>query len=275
MKQQNRVFNSQVKALDESEQTLTALISTNAVDRMDERLDPKGVDLRHFKNNPVVLWAHDYEKQPVGKALWTKRQGDGIISKIKFAPTLLGQETFQLYKEGYLNAFSVGFIPKAHEDEDVKDQSFPRRTYTKWELLEFSAVPVPANPEALALAMQKGMVKSPEIIKAMEEGDSGTDIEEPEARSEDEGDEGKEKEEKAATGLEDLIADNDMLSQKAAKLQEELDDCRKELSEWQYKFYLATKNSQAKFSEIAEKDLAKKTADTIIGAIRKMSGKLD
>jgi len=273
MKQLNKVFSTQIKALDEKEQTLTALISTNAVDRMDEVLDPKGVELKHFKNNPVVLWAHDYEKQPIGKALWTKRSGEGIMSKIKFAPTALGKETFELYKEGFLNAFSVGFIPKAHEDKEIEGQSWPRRTFTKWELLEFSAVPVPANPEALALAMQKGMIKSPELIKAMEKP---YDVDEPNIKTIDKEPSGSESENKKeikieeedVTGLEDLIADNEILTKNLAEV-------RKELKEYKYKYYSAVKQNQKIVSEISEKNLAEKTAEVIIGEIRKLSGKLD
>lgn len=176
-----KVFDSEIRAIDEKETTLTAFISTNARDRMDEVLDPLGVDLKNFNKNPVVLWAHQYDQPPIGKALWTKREGDtGILSKVKFAPTPFAQEIFQLYKGGFLKAFSVGFIPKEHEDGD--GEKTPRRIYKKWEMLEYSAVPVPANPEALALAMQNGILTNELIIKAMEcpEGICKTTITKPE-----------------------------------------------------------------------------------------------
>ena len=156
-----RVFTGEIKGIDEKERTLTAYISTGARDRMDEVLTPAGVDLRAYKKNPVVLWAHNYQQPPIGKALWVKKDGEGIVSKVKFANTEFAQEVFDLYKEGYMRAFSVGFIPKEHEDGDGKKS--PRRTYTKWEMLEYSAVPVPANPEALTLAIQKGVLKSDKL----------------------------------------------------------------------------------------------------------------
>lgn len=297
MNRLNKVFNSNIKAIDESAQTLTALISTNAVDRMDEVLDPKGVDLKNFKKNPVVLWAHNYESQPVGKALWTKRQGDGIVSKIKFANTTLGQETFELYKDGFLSAFSVGFIPKAHEDEEVKGQAWPRRTYTEWELLEFSAVPVPANPEALALAMQKG-IKSPEILKSFEGGENDAD-EQDTGTGEDAGEESEAKKTEetltktlvlredtlyevtkdgeiefngmlkdSVDPLDDLIADNDQLTKR-------IEAQSKELSDLRYKLYKLLTHNQKLCSEIAGKDLAQLAADVVARAIRRKTGKLD
>jgi len=265
MNRLNKVFSSNIKAIDDVEQTLTALISTNAVDRMDEVLDPKGVDLKNFKNNPVVLWAHDYAQQPIGKALWTKRSGDGIISKIKFANTQFAQEVFELYKGGFLSAFSVGFIPKEHEDEDVKGQGFPRRKFTKWELLEFSAVPVPANPEALALAMSKGMVKSNELIKALNKGD--TDDTNDEDFHTEEGSK-KEKTKEVDDSLDDLIADNDQLTKRVELLECELRDLR-------YKLYEKMQENEVSVPEITDEDLAQKAADTVARVIRKVTGKLD
>ena len=160
-----RVFESEIKGVDEKESTLTALITTSARDRMDESINPKGVDLKNFQKNPVVLWAHNYDLPPIGKALWTKRSKEGIISKVKFANTDFAKEVFGLFKDGFMNAFSVGFIPKETEDGDGK--STPSRTFTKAELLEFSAVPVPANPEALALAMKKGVLKNQDLIEQL------------------------------------------------------------------------------------------------------------
>jgi len=156
-----RVFTSEVKGVDDKEHTITAYISTSARDRHNESLDPAGVDLSHYKKNPIVLWAHDYTLPPIGKSLWVKRDGEGILAKVKFASTEFAQEIFQLYKEGFMKAFSVGFIPKEMEEGDGKKT--PRITYKKWEMLEYSAVPVPANPEALTLAIQKGILKTESI----------------------------------------------------------------------------------------------------------------
>ena len=129
MKMLKRVFDGEIKSIDEHEHTLTAYVSTGARDRMDEVLSPSGVDLKSFKKNPVVLWAHNYNQPPIGKALWIKRDGEGIVSKVQFAKTEFAQEIFNLYKDGFMKAFSVGFIPREHEDGDGKKTA--RRTYTK------------------------------------------------------------------------------------------------------------------------------------------------
>lgn len=167
MNMQKLVFDSVLKEINPNDRTITALISTAAIDRMDEVLDPEGADLKNFRKNPVVLWAHTYDMPPIGKAIWIKNNKDGILSKVKFAPTAFADEIFELFKEGFLKAFSVGFLPRKWETPETKgDKKQPRRVYTDWELLEYSAVPVPANPEALALAIQKGILQDKVLIKS-------------------------------------------------------------------------------------------------------------
>jgi hypothetical protein len=65
---------------------------------------------------------------------------------------------FNMYKSGFLNAVSIGFDPYEWEALEEKDGKTPTDLvgmmnqgthFTKWDLLEFSAVPVPSNPDAL------------------------------------------------------------------------------------------------------------------------------
>lgn len=148
--------------VDDDERTVTAVISTSAVDREKEVLLPKGADFEQYEKNPVVLWAHDYHSTPIGKALWIKSARKNITAKVRFAETDKAEEIYQLFKGHFLNAFSVGFLPAedgSHPptpDEVKKNPEWAeaKRIYDKWELLEFSAVPVPANPEALATAVK-------------------------------------------------------------------------------------------------------------------------
>lgn len=146
--------------VDTEERTVTTVISTAAIDRDKEVLSPKGANLVNFLKNPVVLWAHDHFTPPIGKALFVVVKGKKIVSKVKFATTEFADEIFTLFKEGILNAFSVGFMPtKSHvptPKEIAKNPNLAeaRRIFDEWELLEFSVVNVPANPEALATAVK-------------------------------------------------------------------------------------------------------------------------
>lgn len=146
--------------VDDDERTITATISTGIVDRENEVLLPKGAEFEQYLKNPVVLWAHDYRETPIAKAQWIKKGNKYIQAKAKFADTVKADEIYQLYKGGFLKAFSVGFLPKETHNptpEEIKkhpEWAEAKLIYDKWELLEFSAVPVPANPEALAVAVK-------------------------------------------------------------------------------------------------------------------------
>ena len=161
--------------VDEQERTVTAVISTGAIDRDQEILSPKGADFTQYLKNPVVLWAHQYSETPVAKALWIKKGRKNITAKARFAETPQADEIYQLFKGGYLKAFSVGFLPKKwHKPDEKEIKKRPElaevfRIYDEWELLEFSAVPVPANPEALATAVKSLEVKlSDELLSDLE-----------------------------------------------------------------------------------------------------------
>jgi HK97 family phage prohead protease len=122
------------------------LISTGSVDRDGDVLDPKGWDLTHYKKSPVVLWAHDYSQMPIAKAVSIGQTAKGLEATAEFPrPGIypFADTVYDMLKGGFLNATSVGFKPI--ESESIKGG----RKYTKTELLEFSIVPVPANPEAL------------------------------------------------------------------------------------------------------------------------------
>jgi HK97 family phage prohead protease len=267
-----KVYNSVIKEMDDKEMTLTATVSTSARDRMDEVLEPKGADLKHYIKNPVVLWAHNYEQPPIGRAMWTKRTAEGIISKVKFAPTEFAREIYGLYKEGFLNAFSVGFIPKEWEDGEGKK---PRRTYKSWEMLEFSAVPVPANPEALALAMQKGILKDNCIIEQIQKEIDHDETEETEEAKISEQEETETASETTAdevvvsdkSGLDDLLAENKLLSDRVSAQESEIADLK-------YKLYVEL-NKNKRASEIADDITPDKVRGLIDGAVRKALGKVN
>lgn len=147
---------------------LTVAIATDgSIDRDGEVIDPNSWNFDNFLKNPVLLWAHNYSKPPIGKVLEITRQGSKILFKPQFAVEILedAKQAYELYKEGFLNAFSVGFRPTRWEDREMGGKMV--RVFLETELLEISAVPVPANPNAIVLARgMKGI--SDEIVKEME-----------------------------------------------------------------------------------------------------------
>lgn len=131
--------------------TFEVIISTADQDRQGEVVDQNGWDLSFYMLNPVVLFAHDYQSLPVGVCTNIRTEGGKTIAQGKFAPAdanPMGQQIRRLYDLGMIRTVSVGFIPKEFDPND-------NGRILKAELLEFSFVPVPANPYALSLSQVK------------------------------------------------------------------------------------------------------------------------
>lgn len=130
----------------------TVLASTSAIDRQGDSIDQSGWDVSNYKNNPVMLWAHDYSALPIAKATSVAVTSQGLTLGYEFAPAEgnpMAQQVKTLVDGGFLNAVSVGFMPLERNGNSI----------TKMELFEVSFVPVPANPQALQLMMSKGITR--------------------------------------------------------------------------------------------------------------------
>ncbi len=136
--------------------TLRFIISNGSLDRDHDTIASDGWELANYRKNPVVLWAHSHSSPPIGKANAILIEDDALIAEAEFTgPDLnaFGDMIFKLYQGGFMRAVSVGFMPL--EWVWVDEQGGFR--FEKQELLEFSAVPVPANPEALLVARSSGI----------------------------------------------------------------------------------------------------------------------
>ena len=154
----NAEFLKSIKA-DESNGTFKVIVTKQVVDRDQEMLLVDGAETENYLKNPIVLFAHDYWSLPIGKATNLIKESDQIIAEGVFASAEMNpvaQNVRRLYDAGILKTVSVGFIPKQWEGN----------LCSKWEMLEFSFVPVPANPEALSLIAERGLEKD---IKAVVE----------------------------------------------------------------------------------------------------------
>jgi len=118
--------------------------STNALDRAGDIIEAEAWTkggLENFKNNPVLLFNHDYNR-PIGRAtgLEVTKNGLEISGRISKA----AGEIKDLVKDGVLGAFSVGFR--------VKDADYMTETdgykIKDAELFEVSVVSVPCNQGA-------------------------------------------------------------------------------------------------------------------------------
>ena len=127
---------------------LRFVISTDAVDRDNDTINQSGWKLDSFLRNPVVLFAHDYSSLPVAKCTDLRLNNGQLIATAEFPPEGLypfADQVFAMLKDGFLNATSVGFRPVRATPNAMRGGT----DFTEQELLEFSIVPVPANPEAV------------------------------------------------------------------------------------------------------------------------------
>ena len=149
--------------------TLDFISSDATLDRYSEIISPTGWHLDTYRRNPVFQNAHQYGDIifTLGRALVTEvRQVSGrhaLFQQIQFATDVnpMARIAYGLYAGGFLHAVSVGMVPLRWE-EGTKESGF-RRKYTEQELLEVSAVAIPANPNALALALKSGAVEKSDL----------------------------------------------------------------------------------------------------------------
>ncbi len=187
MQAMRKLYNFEVKQVEDRVLRFTG--STESEDRDGEVIKVSGWDLDNYKKNPVFMWAHDYSQPPIGKAVNIRKRQGNLIFDIQFAPKEtyeFADTIYKLYQGGFLSATSVGFMPDPSgiiEGDGVKS---PRRTYTKQELLELSAVPVPSNPDALRNAADKIGVSIKSLKNIFEDAEiiDNTDKPPPEVESE-------------------------------------------------------------------------------------------
>jgi hypothetical protein len=161
--------------VDRDDRSVIARVSTSEIDRDQEVLLPEGLDDRNYRANPVVLWSHSYSNPDhvIGKNIWIVRGEDGtsLIAKTIFAKHPFADQVYRGYVEDIgdgigplLKMWSVGFIPLEWED-NPKGMKGVRRLYTAWEIIEYSAVPIGSNRNALTL---RGKGFDPDFLSQIE-----------------------------------------------------------------------------------------------------------
>ncbi|HWW03041.1 MAG TPA: HK97 family phage prohead protease [Candidatus Acidoferrum sp.] len=157
--------------------TLDFISSDETLDRYGEIISAAGWSLDNYRRNPVFQNSHQYGDIifTLGKALITEvrtvADRQVLFQRIEFATEAnpMARIAYALYSRGFLKTVSVGFIPLRWEDGSTSSSSSSsssipfRRKYLEQELLEVSAVAIPANPNALALALKSGAVEKSDL----------------------------------------------------------------------------------------------------------------
>ena len=157
-KRETKVFSSQIKAVNEKELVVEHFISTETEDRGNDIMLADGMYMRGV---PAVLKQHGFDPdtgaEPIARPLEI-RIGEhdgkkGLIAVTKYydgshlnPPDNTGRRLFEKARDGFMPYWSIGY--NIDEYEPTKNGG---RKVTKWELLEYSQVNVPMNPEAAML----------------------------------------------------------------------------------------------------------------------------
>jgi HK97 family phage prohead protease len=152
-----KVVSTEVKAVDEESRTITFVMSSEDVDRDGDIIRVDGWKLDAFRQNPVFLVFHDQRQFPIGRVEDIRGEGTQLLGTVRFAEKgtyEVADVAYELYRQGIMNAVSVGFRGLEWEPREDDDGLI----FTSQELFELSAVPVPANPAAVAVAQKSSPV---------------------------------------------------------------------------------------------------------------------
>lgn len=151
--------------------TVEFIISSAAKDRYDSIVNMQGWQLDNFNKNPIVGYQHNVyggnmcTPDDPDDVIGTGRaflEGDKLIGEVKFEGADINPKAEKIFKKvlaGTLRATSVGFMEIGEGEwikkTDDKGNVIDRTYYFKGqELLEFSIVNIPANPEAVGRSLE-------------------------------------------------------------------------------------------------------------------------
>lgn len=141
MAEEYAVFKSESERLEDG--VLRFIASSSTVDRHDDTINQAGWVFR--QSELPFLWAHDQKSPPLGTIFRRAVEDGKLLVDVRFdMADEFAASIYRKYTEGFMSGVSVGFNPLDAEPNDHGGIHFKRQ-----ELLETSAVPVPANPEAV------------------------------------------------------------------------------------------------------------------------------
>lgn len=148
-------MNKVIKTIDTLAQDGWIVASTPARDRQNDRVMPMGGDLTNYQRNPIVIFGHNYNEPwaVIGRAADMTVDMSGLRIRPELRDAANDADPMNiiraLWDQNLLRAASIGFAPI-----EAKANEFGGLDFLKWELLEISLVPVPANQEAIRMAVK-------------------------------------------------------------------------------------------------------------------------
>lgn len=140
-------------------------MSTETLDRYGDIITAAGWDLTAFRRNPIALYQHR-ANEPIGTWSDVRIENKQLRGRLNLAAPGTSQridEVRAMVDQRILRAVSVGFVPTADPEPLDEDNPWNGLKWVGQELLECSLVSMPANPDALALAIRLG-IPEPRLV---------------------------------------------------------------------------------------------------------------
>lgn len=183
----SRQCTSGIVRVSKTDRTIRYRLSDDSIDREHSRVVSSGIGTEEYEKNPIFLWAHDSRgglfggtpdmENVIGRTVGWKvtqlardNQLDGLAKRhgLKMDPTEAfdidvehapesvnprGERAFRMVKAGFLNMTSIGAGVRKVDKQRSGVKGIPDIVvYSQTTLFEGSLVPIPANPNAVALA---------------------------------------------------------------------------------------------------------------------------
>jgi hypothetical protein len=146
------------------EREILCKASTDDVDQQGHVFLASGLVKKNYNQMPLYV-GHNYKsgKMPIGTVRWLKSMDHYVKAKVYITDkTPLARDAYALAKEGILKGYSIGLrandvfggAPTAEEKKMYPGATFIAR---KWTPMELSMTAMPCNPNALQIAISKGL----------------------------------------------------------------------------------------------------------------------
>jgi hypothetical protein len=144
-----------VKSANDKTREITHVITSLTVDRSSEVIVPRGVDYKlFFEKNPMVFLNHrSWVDPPIGKCLSLESNDSDIVATTKFAGLdqlhTDAERIYRLYRDDFMRGWSVGVRVRLISPTPILPGQMGA-TIVESELMEYSAVGIPSNPDAIS-----------------------------------------------------------------------------------------------------------------------------
>ena len=128
MDKQNLKFVASTKVTKKN-RSLVVTISTKNPDRSRDVVMPVGMKTDNYMKNPVVAFGHDYRGLAIARTKNLSVSEDRIVADVEFPEEGVypfADQVYRLYRDGFMNAWSIGFMPIKALDLESGGRQFRR-----------------------------------------------------------------------------------------------------------------------------------------------------